>query len=157
VGDKYVVGEKPYTKENPPLYWYANESGDHTLEFKVFYDFQSTTANDVSSINVTVEKEKEESDILTRNPVFLSIIIAIVVAAVVAGGYVVVLRRQPKVDADLYSSIYGADFTEEEIMAEAPDEEMEEEGPSLSPEQMALYGEDYDTTEVADEEPPEGE
>ncbi len=154
VGDKYIVGEKPYSRANPPLYWWANVSGDHTLEFRVFYDYQSTTANDVSNINVTVEKQKEESDILTKNPVFLSVVIAIVVAAVVAGGYVVVLRREPRVDADLYSSIYGADFTEEEVMPEAMEEEVAEEGPSLSPEQMALYGEDYGTIEVADEEPP---
>ena len=142
VGDRYIVGERPFSASNPPLYWYANISGTHTLEFKVFFDHQSTAGNDLATINVTVEKEKGGSDTVVENPAFLGGIVAIVVAVLIVAGYVMVLRRKPQVDADLYSSIYGADF-EEEAMAGPAEEAPVEADTGLTPEQEALYGEDY--------------
>ena len=54
VGDRFIVGERPFTPGNPPLYWWANRTGNHTLEFWVYYPHQSNTENDVSRLNVMV-------------------------------------------------------------------------------------------------------
>ncbi len=56
VGDRFIVGERPFGERNPPLYWWANVSGEHTLEFRVYYPYQSNTDNDVSRLNVSVGK-----------------------------------------------------------------------------------------------------
>ncbi len=147
VGDRFIVGERPYTANNPPLYWYANLSGVHTLEFKVSFEDQSVTQNDIATINITVEKETEGTRSVVESPVFLGGLIAVIVAVLIVGGYVFVLRRKPQVDADLYSSIYGADFEEEPVTV--PAEEAAPEGTALTPEQQALYGDDYGEGEYA--------
>jgi hypothetical protein len=54
VGDRLIVGKPPFNDDNPPLYWRANEPGDHTLEFWVYYGDQSNSGNDISRINITV-------------------------------------------------------------------------------------------------------
>ena len=54
VGDGFVVGRSPFSEDNPPLYWRANVHGNHTLWFKIFYEYQSDVLNDVSKINITV-------------------------------------------------------------------------------------------------------
>jgi len=56
VGDRFIVGERPFVGGNPPLYWWSNVSGEHTLEFRVYYPYQSKTDNDVSRLDVYVEK-----------------------------------------------------------------------------------------------------
>jgi len=142
VGDRYIVGERPFSPTNPPLYWWANRSGDHNLVFKIFYEDQATVTNDMSDLNVTVEKEATTSGGITENAYLLGTIIAVVIAVVIVAGYVFALRRKPQVDADLYSSIYGGDF-EDEVIADVPTEAAPDAGPAMSPEQQALYGEDY--------------
>ncbi len=142
VGDRYIVGERPFSPTNPPLYWWSNRSGEHNLVFKIFYDDQATVTNDVSDLNVTVEKLEENVGTLAENAYLVGTIIAVVIAVVIVAGYVFALRRKPQVDADLYSSIYGGDFEEEEV-ADVPAEAAAEAGPALSPEQQALYGDDY--------------
>jgi len=68
---------------------------------------------------------------------------------------VFVLRAKPEVDKDLYSSIYGADFEEGapplESYATGEAAEAAPAGPALTPEQQALYGDDYGGAEGADE------
>ncbi len=54
VGDRFIVGERPFTADNQPIYWWANRTGKHTLEFRVYYPYQSNTDNDVSRLNITV-------------------------------------------------------------------------------------------------------
>lgn len=54
VGDRFIVGERPFTESNPPLTWWANRSGEHMLEFRVYLPYQSDTTNDVSRLNLTV-------------------------------------------------------------------------------------------------------
>jgi hypothetical protein len=142
VGDRYIVGERPFSPTNPPLYWWSNRSGEHNLVFKIFYDDQATVTNDVSDLNVTVEKLEENVGTLAENAYLVGTIIAVVIAVVIVAGYVFALRRKPQVDADLYSSIYGGDFEEEEV-ADVPAEAAPDAGPALSPEQQALYGDDY--------------
>ena len=150
VGDKYVVGERPFSAANPPLYWWANVTGQHTMQFKIFYDFQAVTTNDVASVNITVKEIVEPIDLFHRQSFILGVVLAVVVAVAIVGGYVFVLRRKPVVDKDLYSSIYGADFEESApvMEAEAP---AAAEAAALTPEQQALYGGDYGT-EGGDEE-----
>ena len=63
VGDRFIVGEPPLTELNPPLYWWANVPGDHILEFRIFYEYQSVISNDRSSINITVTEPPEILDI----------------------------------------------------------------------------------------------
>jgi hypothetical protein len=74
--------------------------------------------------------------------VVLGLIVAVVIAVVIVSSYVFVLKRKPQVDADLYSSIYGGDFLDE---GPVPGEEAAPaaEGAGLTPEQEALYGDDY--------------
>ncbi len=153
VGDRYIVGERPYSKTNPPLYWWSNRSGSHNLVFKIFYEAQAEVTNDISDLNVTVEKEAGGSDSITQNAYLMGTIIAVVIAVVIVAGYVFALRRKPQVDADLYSSIYGGDF-DEEVVAEVPAEAAPEAEPAMSPEQQALYGDDYvdDGADYDDEE-----
>ncbi len=152
VGDKYVVGERPYTATNPPVFWFANVSGPHTIEFQITYDFQSLNTNDVSSVNVTVAEKPEPPPFITGAAAY-GLIIAIVVAVIIAVAYVFVLRAKPEVDKDLYSSIYGADFEEAAPPVEtyatggAPEAAA---GPALTPEQQALYGDDYGGAEGGD-------
>jgi hypothetical protein len=110
--------------------------------FKVFYENQATVANDISNLNVTVEKAAATTDGIIENAYLLGTIIAAVIAVVIVAGYVFALRRKPQVDADLYSSIYGGDF-DEEVVADVPAEAAPEAGPAMTPEQQALYGEDY--------------
>jgi len=110
VGDRYIVGERPFTPTNPPLYWRANRSGDHNLEFRIFYEDQAEVTNDVSDVDVTVEKLEGDFDGCAENAVLLGTIIAAVIAVVIVAGYVFALRRKPQVDGDLYSSIYGGEF-----------------------------------------------
>jgi uncharacterized membrane protein len=141
VGDRFVVGEKPYTDTNPPLYWYANVAGGHTIEFRIFFEHQSMRDNDLATVNVTVEAKPTDGPVAISTSM-LSIIIVVVIAVVIVAGYVFALRRKPQVDADLYSSIYGADF-EDEVMADTEAAPAAEAGPALSPEQQALYGDDY--------------
>jgi len=143
VGDRFIVGERPFTPANPPLYWFGNKPGDHVLEFRVIYDHQSERTNDISYVNISVT-EKDLGDTTTIDSAFMSIIIAIAVAAIIVVGYVFALRRKPAVDADLYSSIYGADF-EDDAMAGDVTVEAAPVDSGLSPEQEALYGEDYGT------------
>jgi len=141
VGDRFNVGEKPYTETNPPLFWYANVTGEHTLEFKIFFDDQSERNNDLASVHIVVEAEVTEPSIPISTSM-LGIIIAVVIAVVIVAAYVFALRRKPQVDADLYSSIYGADF-EDEAMADTEAAPAAEAGPALTAEQQALYGDDY--------------
>jgi uncharacterized membrane protein len=144
VGDRFIVGERPFTEANPPMFWYANVTGEHVLEFKIIYEWQrqAVTVNDYSYVNITVETVNDGGS----DPIetaFMGIIIAIVVAAIIVVGYVFALRRKPQVDADLYSSIYGADFEDDamggDVTAEAAP------AAAASPEEQALYGEDYGT------------
>ena len=153
VGDKYIVGERPFSASNPPILWWASVSGAHTIEFEITYDFQSTNANDVSSVNVMVEKRDDGGPPPTV--VAYGLVIAIAVAAITAVLYVFVLRTRPEVDRDLYGSIYGADFEEGapplESYATGEAAEAVPAGPALTPEQQALYGDDYGGAEGADE------
>ena len=138
VGDRFIIGDRG----NEALYWWSNVSGTHVLEFKVFYDHQANLGNDIGKINITVEKKSETTTLFGEDPILLGLVIAIAIAVVIVASYVFVLRRKPQVDADLYSSIYGADFADEGGMpseAAAP----EAEGAGLTPEQEALYGDDY--------------
>ncbi len=149
VGDKFTVGERPHTVQNPSISWWANVTGPHTLEFRIFYDYQSIASNDISSVNITV-KAKAVEDSFVEQFGFIGLIVAIVVAVIIAVAYVFVLRRKPEVDKDLYSSIYGGEF--EEPMAlegeAAPDADA---GPQLTAEQQALYGDDYGTAGEGEE------
>jgi uncharacterized membrane protein len=149
VGDRFIVGERPFTPTNPPVYWWANKTGNHILEFKVFFNDQSEKGNDVSQINITVEAETV-NDGGPIDTALTGIIIAIAVAAIIVVGYVFALRRKPQVDADLYSSIYGADFEDDAMGGDVTAPAAAEEA-GLSEEQQALYGEDYGT-EAADGE-----
>jgi len=144
VGDKFVVGERPFTLTNPPLFWWSNVTGQHTMQFKIFYDFQSVTTNDVASVNITVKEKPVATSLFQQRSFIMAIVLAVVVAVAIAGGYVFVLRRKPVVDKDLYSSIYGADFEEAPppLEAEAPAAAA---APAMTPEQQALYGGDYGT------------
>ena len=153
VGDKYVVGERPYSASNPPIYWWANVTGPHTIEFQITYEYQSLNTNDVSSVNITVTEKPIDKGLLGGAFAY-GIIIAVVVAVIVAVAYVFVLRAKPEVDKDLYSSIYGADFEEGapplETYADGAAPEAAPAGPQLTPEQQALYGDDYGGAEGAD-------
>jgi len=60
VGDRFIVGERPFTPSNPPIFWWANRTGNHTLEFRVYYPYQSNTDNDVSSLTFTVLETPRE-------------------------------------------------------------------------------------------------
>jgi hypothetical protein len=156
VGDRYILGERPFSPTNPPLYWWANVTGDHTLEFKVFYDAQAEQANDISYVTVTVEAKATDDDPLVQTA-YMGMIIAIIVAAIIVVGYVFALRRKPQVDADLYSSIYGADF-EDEAMAMEDGAAPAAEDTGMTAEQQALYGDDYvGEGEYAEGEYAEGE
>jgi hypothetical protein len=110
VGDRYIVGERPFTPQNPPLYWMANRSGDHNLEFRIFYEDQAEVTNDVADVDVTVEKKASGPKRTTESAVLLGTIIAAVIGVVIVTGYVFALGRKPQVDTDLYSSIYGGEF-----------------------------------------------
>ena len=57
VGDRFIVGERPYSESNPPLTWWANRSGEHMLEFRVYLPYQSDTTNDVAKLNIAVRGE----------------------------------------------------------------------------------------------------
>ena len=151
VGDRFIVGERPYTEKNPPLFWWANISGTHEIEFKVFLNYQSEKDNDISSITVVVDEELVGNE--PPIPIaYLSIIIAVAISVVIVAGYVFALRRKPQVDADLYSSIYGADF-EDEVMGGDVTVDAEAEAPTMTAEEQALYGDDYGTEgEVAEGE-----
>jgi len=153
VGDRFIVGERPFTPTNPPLYWWANVTGEHVLEFKIFYNSQSVVTNDISTINITVEQENVDEEIL-GGTTLIGIIIAVAVAAIIVVGYVFALRRKPQVDADLYSSIYGADF---EDTAMAADTAAAPAATGLTAEQQALYGDDYVEGEYAEGEYAEGD
>jgi len=75
---------------------------------------------------------------------YLSIIVAVAICVVIVAGYIFALRCKPQVDADLYSSIYGADFEDEAMGGDIP-VTAEPEAPTMTPEEQALYGDDYDT------------
>ena len=77
---------------------------------------------------------------LVDNPAFIGGMIAIATAVVIVAGYVLVLRRKPQVDADLYSSIYGGEFEDDMPVEDGPEGEADT-GPTA--EQQALYGDDY--------------
>jgi uncharacterized membrane protein len=62
VGQTFTVGERPFTPTNPPLVWWGNRSGNHTLEFRVYYPYQSCTTNDISRLNLTVEEPASQED-----------------------------------------------------------------------------------------------
>ena len=122
----------------------------------MFLNDQSEKDNDISSINIKVAAQKEDTGELI-DVAYLSIIIAVAICVVIVAGYVYALRRKPQVDADLYSSIYGADF-EDEVMGGDLTVDAEAEASTMTPEQQALYGDDYDTEgEVAESEVAEGE
>jgi hypothetical protein len=46
---------------NPPLVWWANVSGNHTLEFRLFLDHQNCTSNDLSTFNIKVLEKSQLS------------------------------------------------------------------------------------------------
>ncbi len=155
VGDRFIVGERPFTETNPPLYWWANKTGNHILEFKIFFNHQAQTTNDVSYINVTVEAEKVDDGNVV-DTALTGIIIAIAVAAIIVVGYVFALRRKPQVDADLYSSIYGADFEDEAMAADAGAPAAAADA-GMTAEQQALYGDDYGEAAEGEYEYEDGE
>ncbi|MCK4970532.1 MAG: hypothetical protein KAS77_08395, partial [Thermoplasmata archaeon] len=68
VGDRYIVGERPFTPSNPPLFWPTDVSADHHLEFRVFLDHQSNTENDVAYFNVSVQAKYPHPDDRDRSP-----------------------------------------------------------------------------------------
>ncbi len=142
VGDRFIVGERPYSHLNPPLYWWSDRSGEHNLVFKIFYDDQAVITNDIADLNITVEKRSDYNPSFTENAYLMGTIIAAVIAVVIITGYVYALRRKPQVDADLYSSIYGGDF-EEEVVADVPGERAPKVGLVMTAEQKAMYGDDY--------------
>ncbi|MCJ2539885.1 MAG: hypothetical protein LN414_01290, partial [Candidatus Thermoplasmatota archaeon] len=87
VGDRFIVGERPYTETNPPLFWWANISGSHEIEFKVFLNDQSEKGNDISSISIKVaEKADDKGELI--DVAYLSIIIAVAICVVIVAGYV---------------------------------------------------------------------
>ncbi len=147
--DRFIVGERPFSPSNPPLYWWSNRSGEHVLEFRIIYDDQSENNNDWATLNVTVEAVQEDKPPIVSGA-YLGIIIAVVIAVAIVGGYVFALRRKPQVDADLYSSIYGGDFEDETVVADVPAEPAADAGPAMTAEQKALYGDDYGTEAAAD-------
>ncbi len=59
VGDRFIVGDRPYTPTNPPLYWLANVPGDHLLRFRIFFEHQSVLDNDISQVNINVTAPPE--------------------------------------------------------------------------------------------------
>ena len=138
VGDRFIIGDRG----NEPLFWWSNVSGTHVLEFKAFYDHQANVGNDVAKINITVEKKAGGRSVFGEDPILFGLIIAVVIAVLIVASYVFVLKRKPQVDADLYSSIYGADYDDDiGFQAEAAVPDAESSG--LTPEQQALYGDDY--------------
>ena len=112
VGDKFVVGEAPFSEGDPPLSWTASVPGEHTLEFKVFLDHQSSADDDVASVVVTVKAPPPKPEPSYKQPWVIGTAAA-TAAILVAVGYVLVVRRKPTVDMDLYGSIYGADFADD--------------------------------------------
>ena len=72
-------------------------------------------------------------------------------------GYVFALRRKPPVDADLYSSIYGADFEDDTMVGDVT--VAAEAAAPMTAEEQALYGDDYGTEgeSAEDDEYAEGE
>jgi len=141
VGDRFIVGERPYSQTNPPLYWWSNRSGEHNLVFKIFYEDQAEVTNDISDLKVIVEKSVDYNPSFTENAYLMGTIIAVVIAVVIVTGYVFALRRKPQVDADLYSSIYGGEF-EDDVVADAGAEKAATVGPVMTAEQKAMYGDD---------------
>jgi uncharacterized membrane protein len=148
VGDKFVVGEGPFSEGDPPMSWTATVPGEHTLEFRVFLDHQSRADDDVASVVVTV-KEPPIPPRTIYGQSWVIALAAVATAILVAIGYVMVMRRKPKVDKDLYGSIYGSDF-EEEDPSQGPELDRVAMMPSETQEQIALYGQDRDG-EVVDQ------
>jgi hypothetical protein len=91
VGDRYVVGERPFTGYNPPMYWWANVSGNHTLEFRVHLDHQAETGNDVAYLEVRVGPAPvggsgpTEATLVTAGTVVASALIAVVAVVALFG------------------------------------------------------------------------
>ncbi|MCK5251365.1 MAG: hypothetical protein KAQ96_00390, partial [Thermoplasmata archaeon] len=89
VGDRFIVGERPFTDRNPPLKWWANRSGNHSLEFWVYHPYQSDTTNDLSRLNVTVSdgpsslETDDDRDIGWEYPAI--ILVAVIMSVVVIG------------------------------------------------------------------------
>ena len=146
VGDRFVVGEGPFSEDDPPLSWMASVPGEHTLEFRVFLDHQSRADDDVASVVVTVkEPPTPPKTIYGRSWAIVMVVVA--AAILVAVGYTMVLRRRPTVDKDLYGSIYGSDF-EEEAPSRGPEPDMVAMMSPETHEQVALYDQDLDGEDV---------
>jgi hypothetical protein len=85
VGDRYIVGERPFNADNPPLHWLAKEPGNHTFRFQIYYPHQSNTDNDVALLNLTVfEVPEHEVDDGFRLPDIRWTVIGILVIVMVS-------------------------------------------------------------------------
>lgn len=91
VGDRFIVGERPFTNTNPPILWRPERTGNHTLVFRIFYPHQSNTTNDVSRLNVTVlgievaEREDTGFDLPPFRWTIIGILIAVLVSVTAVG------------------------------------------------------------------------
>jgi hypothetical protein len=64
-GRGYTINGDPYTSVVELTYWWANVTGNHTIEFVAYSNFQSNTSNDVSKVIVTVTPAKPTGGGLT--------------------------------------------------------------------------------------------
>jgi hypothetical protein len=64
-GGVFTINGDPYTSVVELTYWWANVTGNHTLEFVAYCSFQSDSSDDVSRVNVTVTPAKPTGGGLT--------------------------------------------------------------------------------------------
>ena len=85
-GREYTINGDPYTSVVELTYWWANVTGNHTIEFMAYSSFQSDTGNDVSMVNVTVVPAKTAESGLTREQAAIAIlVVSVAIIAIVAG------------------------------------------------------------------------
>jgi len=58
-GDSYRIWAGPDGESEERIAWLSHSSGDHVLEFLLFYDFQSDETNDRCSVNITLNQRPE--------------------------------------------------------------------------------------------------
>jgi hypothetical protein len=82
VGDRFIVGERPFTEWNPPIHWPAQNPGTHTIRLVVYLPYQSDNSNDVSMINITVIRHPPPIEESPEIPIRMDIMAVLIGGAV---------------------------------------------------------------------------
>jgi uncharacterized membrane protein len=147
VGDTYYFAHIGHSMMDPAIRWWANVTGQHTIEFRVSYQYQSNTTNDVTYIELyVVEASPPPSTALLS--LFLASGVVLFIAAIIIAAVLFAKRRRTGEPAPPPETVVDPASFERALPPFDPEPDRVAMMPRPTLEHVALYGQDLDGEEV---------